>query len=199
MNRNLNVTKNHNINFKVLESIALSDYAEILMRINEKREAFLKLIKSEIDKPDIFVLLTKVMAKVAQCSFTVQKSNLLIEMCNSKYMETYQSYLTNLPYKSAQEKSQNRLYWENQESFWDNFITFCECIVNISPSTALQTCRALIHGTSKCCLESLSQRHGLVLPEQITTKLALLREKLNFCESEHVSKLILCSYKSIPN
>lgn len=171
--------------FRALEEIAQSDDQEILIKVNERKDSFLNLINSAIDRADIFVLIIKILSKVCQSSFDELKLKLLLDVCNSQFIGHLRNYLMDLPY--AEVKTRNNVYWNNQLDFWINFVMFCECIIDLSPATALRKCRSLIEDTSKCCLEGLKARHGFNLPDNNMSKLAELRERLSVCEKENVS------------
>ncbi|XP_013143932.1 PREDICTED: NFX1-type zinc finger-containing protein 1-like [Papilio polytes] len=168
--------------FKTLEELANSDSRDILMKISAKREAFMNFINSPIDRPDVFPLLMKILAKACQTSFDNLRLKFIIEVCNSQFLLYLQNFLLNLQYGT--QKRANNLYWKDPIDFWSNFIQFCECVTTVSPSTALRSCRALIEATSRVCLEGLSDRHGFQLPDEYTLKLTQLRTSLTIQEQE---------------
>ncbi|KAJ2949110.1 hypothetical protein O0L34_g6049 [Tuta absoluta] len=185
-----NGTKNpqRHIGFKILEEISQSDSQDILVRIDQRKEAFLNLIKSQIEKPDIFVLITNLMAKVSDSSFKQLKVQILRDICNSAYLGNFQKYLMDIPYMLDQDISSNNLYWKDQEGFWMKFVTFSECLVDLLPVTALQKCRSLIEDSSKSCLEKLEERHNFKLSNECSLRLTQLRERLTFSEHEMKEK-----------
>lgn len=168
--------------FKTLEELANADSRDILMKISVKREAFMNFINSPIDRPDVFPLLMKILAKACQTSFDNLRLKFIIEVCNSQFLLYLQNFLLNLQYGT--QKRANNLYWKDPIDFWSNFIQFCECVTTVSPSTALRSCRALIEATSRVCLEGLSDRHGFQLPDEYTLKLTQLRTSLTVQEQE---------------
>ncbi|CAG4965233.1 unnamed protein product [Parnassius apollo] len=166
--------------FKTLEEFARTHSSDIILKITEKRDAFLDFIESPINRPDVFALMMEILSKVCQSSFDSLKLKILIEVCESQFLVNLQGYLMNLPYESR--KSANMLYWNNQAEFWNNFLFFCESLTNASPSTALRKCRSLIEGTTKFCLDGLNERHNFRLPEENIKKWNELRERLTLQE-----------------
>ncbi|CAH2096338.1 unnamed protein product [Euphydryas editha] len=168
--------------YVTLKALAKSDLKDILTNINDKKEAFFHLLESPIDRPDVYVLVMELLSKICESSFDQLKLNLLLEICNSQFITNLGNYLMDLPY--TERNSKNIKYWKNEIEFWKNFIRFCECIIIMSPQTALNKCRSLIEGSSKLCLEELITRHNFVLPEECNLKLNELRETLRAHEKE---------------
>ncbi|CAH0715659.1 unnamed protein product, partial [Brenthis ino] len=168
--------------FLMLEQLANSDTKDILTNLNQKKVAFFNLLESPIDRPDVFILIMNLISKICNSSFDQIKLKFLLEISNSPFIAYLRNYLMDLPY--AENKATNKLYWKNETEFWKNFITFCECITLVSPSTALNKCRSLIEASSKCCLDGLKDRHNFELPEAEQYKLTKLRETLKACEEE---------------
>ncbi|CAH2096329.1 unnamed protein product [Euphydryas editha] len=181
-----NGRKTKMMGFLTLEALAKSDLKDLHTNINDKKEAFFHLLESPIDRPDVYVLVMELLSKICESSFDQLKLNLLLEICNSQFITNLRNYLMDLPYTET--KSKNNKYWKNEVEFWKNFIRFCECIILMSPQTALNKCRSLIEGTSKLCLEELTTRHNFVLPEECNLKLNELRETLRAHEKEKDKK-----------
>ncbi|XP_028173495.1 NFX1-type zinc finger-containing protein 1-like isoform X1 [Ostrinia furnacalis] len=167
--------------FKTLEEIAMADPVDIIAKINERKESFDNLITKTVDA-DVFVLTVQVLAKISMSSFDELKLRILLDVCHSQFVMYLRDYLINLPYSDEHTRRRNRFYWNNQDDFWNNLITFCECIVKKVPSIALQKLRSLIEGTSKSCLENLKERHGFILSERNNKRLLDLRESLTTVE-----------------
>lgn len=172
------------IGFRALDEMAKADKEDVIPQLSQKKVLFFELIDriNSENNADLFVLIMQILSKVCQSSFDELKLQFLLEICNSEFIAKLRNYLMDLPYATV--KAKNNLYWNNQQGFWTNFIIFCESIINVSPSTALNKCRSLIDGTSKCCLEGLTERHHFVLQEQDNVKLAHLRERLTDSEKE---------------
>ncbi|XP_049873324.1 NFX1-type zinc finger-containing protein 1-like isoform X3 [Pectinophora gossypiella] len=188
-NRHENRQQNRNkgcMGFRTLEEMAQSDINDIITKIGENKSSFMNLLESTIDKDDIYVLVVAVISKICQSPFDELKSKLLLDICNSRFMKNLGNYLIELPYTDTKQK--NNLYWNNQQAFWMNYVTFCDCIINVSPSTALQKLRPLIEGASKCCLEGLNEKHGFSLSEEQIRELDQLRTRLTTCEKEDSEK-----------
>lgn len=164
------------VGFRTLEEIAKADKQDVLQKLNDKREGFMQVINSPIDRHDVFVLVIGILSKIVQTPFVGLKSKLILDVCNSNFISHLRNYLMDLPY--VENKTKNNLYWNDQSEFWKNFIIFCGDIVETSPSTARKTCRALIESISKTCLEYLNQRHAFVLSEEYVVKLNEIRDKL---------------------
>ncbi|CAB3261339.1 unnamed protein product [Arctia plantaginis] len=162
--------------FIILEKIANSNTSDIFLALNEHKEGFMDLLNSPIHRFDMIVLIFEILSKVSQSPFEAMKSKLFLDVCNSNFIACLRNYLTDLPY--TVDKSKNSMYWNNQNNFWKNYITFCQDIVNISPTTAIRTCRALIESVSKTCLEYLNTRHAFVLLEEDALRFQELRNKL---------------------
>lgn len=178
--------RNNFFGFKKLEEIAKTDTKETLAKLMENRNAFIELIQAPIERFDVFVLITEIIAKVCQSSFDETKSKLLLDIFNSNFIVSFKSYLMELPY--VQSKMSNNLYWKDQEAFWRNFVEFCQCIVNTYPTLALDKCRSLLEATSKTCLDLLKERHAFELPQECNDKLVELRERMvNFEKKNEVT------------
>ncbi|XP_046965728.1 NFX1-type zinc finger-containing protein 1-like [Vanessa cardui] len=172
--------------FLTLEALVKSDVKDILANLNAKKEGFLNLLQSPIDRADVHVLIMELLSKICESSFHQLKLTVLLDVCNSQFIGNFKNYLLDLPY--VENKSANNKYWKNEIEFWKNFIMFCESIIVMSPTTALTKCRSLIDGSSKCCLEGLRDRHNFTLPEEYSMKLIQLRESLTAHEKDKTAK-----------
>lgn len=164
------------IPFKTLEDIARGDAQDVLQKINNRREAFMNIVGSPIDKHDIFVLVIEILSKVSSSPFVELKCKLILDVCNSDFIPNLRNYLTDLPY--VNNKKNNNLYWNDQETFWKNFIIFFGELVTVAPSVASKKCRALIDSVSKTCLEFLNQNHAFELSQEYTLKLDEIRNEM---------------------
>ncbi|KAG6452108.1 NFX1-type zinc finger-containing protein 1 [Manduca sexta] len=169
------------VGYRKLEEIANSDDNDILVKVNEKRAGFLEIIGKEIDKPDVFVLTIKILSKICKSSFDQLKFKLILEICNTDFIGSLLKYLLDLPYTDM--KSKNSMYWNNQEEFWSNIITFCDFIIASSPSTAFTKYRSLVEAT-KSCLNNLNEQQAFPTTEQYIAKLDELRKKLSSVSSK---------------
>ncbi|CAH0585816.1 unnamed protein product [Chrysodeixis includens] len=164
------------ISFKTLEDIARGDPKDVLQKINERREAFMNIVGSPVQKHDIFVLVVAILSKISLSPFVELKSKLILDVCNSDFISNLRNYLTDLPY--VNNKKLNNLYWNDQNEFWKNLIQFFGDLVEIAPSVASKKCRALIDSVSKTCLEYLNQNHAFVLSEEHILKLDEIRKEM---------------------
>ncbi|CAH2234537.1 jg1677 [Pararge aegeria aegeria] len=181
-NRPNKYTPPRNIGFLMLQNLAKSESKEIISQINDKKEAFMNLLQSPIERQDVFALVLELLAKISQSSFDQLKLTILLDVCNSAFILSLRNYLMDLPY--PERKSVNSMYWKNPNEFWGNFLMFCECITTLSPSTALAKCRSLIDGTTKLCLEALAERHNYELPDKYNLTLIKLRTALTEHEKQ---------------
>ncbi|XP_063384092.1 NFX1-type zinc finger-containing protein 1-like isoform X2 [Cydia fagiglandana] len=171
--------------FKMLEEISRSECTTIIEKINQQKKCFMHLLNTPVDKQknDVFALVLELVTNVWNSSFEESKKLLLLEICNTKFIDHLQLYLMQLPYTmSAEDKFFNKYYWSKEKEFWSYFISFCECLVTVSPSTAVQKCRALIEATSKSCLEGLKEKQGFELPEEYTTRMIKIRDSIKICD-----------------
>lgn len=168
--------------FIMLQNLAKSEGKEIISQINDKKEAFMDLLQSPVERLDVFALVLELLAKICQSSFDQLKLTILLDVCNSTFILSLRNYLMDLPY--PERKAANSMYWKNPNEFWNNFLIFCECITTLSPSTALAKCRSLIDGTTKLCLEELADKQGYTIPDNLNLTLTKLREILTKHEKE---------------
>ncbi|XP_047991491.1 NFX1-type zinc finger-containing protein 1-like [Leguminivora glycinivorella] len=164
-----------------LEEISRSESVIIIEKINRQKEGFKKLIDSPPDyrNRDVFALVFELVTNVWKSSFEESKKLLLLEICNSKFIDNLQLYLMQLPYiESRRDKLFNKHYWMKEKEFWSNFMTFCECVINVSPATAVRKCGALIEATSKSCLEGLKEKHDFELPEEYAARITNIRDRI---------------------
>lgn len=181
------------IGFITLQEIAKADEKEVLQKVNEKREGFMNVVNSpNKEKLDYYVLLIGILAKISKSPFVELKTKLFFDVCNSEFINNLRNYLMDLPY--TDNKSSNRLYWNDQNEFWKNFIIFCEDIVNTSPSLALKKCRALIDNVTKACLNCLNEEQNFVLSDENVLKLDEIRQKMashvdTYRVSNHLQKI----------
>ncbi|XP_022837763.1 NFX1-type zinc finger-containing protein 1-like [Spodoptera litura] len=173
------------LGFIALQEIAESEEKDVLQKINDKRDGFMNIINAPIEKNDVFVLVVGILSKVTQSPFVELKSKLLLDVCNSDFINKLQSYLVVLPFTTN--KATNNLYWRDQSQFWKNLITFCGDIVDTSPATAIRRLKPLIEGVMKMCLESLHDKYGLVLSEDCIMKLDEIRQKMISYEDRYQS------------
>jgi hypothetical protein len=184
--------------FKALEEMSLVDTRDILAKINQKNDSFMNRIKSSIEDTDVFVIIVEILAKICNSSFDELKLRLLLEVCNSPFILNLRNCLMELPYDRP--RHNNRKYWNDPNKFWNNFIIFGECIFNMAPSVALQKCRTLLEGASKCCLEGMRERYDFNLTDENHSQLTKLRERLaSFEKSEvcYLLSLILYPFQNI--
>ncbi|XP_061715963.1 NFX1-type zinc finger-containing protein 1-like isoform X1 [Cydia pomonella] len=183
----------------ILAEISRSESVIILEKINRQKESFKKLIDSPPDdrNRDVFALVFELVTNVWKSSFEESKKLLLLEICNSKFIDNLQLYLMQLPYtESRSDKLFNKHYWTKEKEFWNKFMTFCECLINVSPSTAVRKCGALIEATSKSCLDGLKEKHDFELPEEYTTRMTNVRDRLK--KQAQIQKIKDTSAKNEP-
>ncbi|XP_023934805.1 NFX1-type zinc finger-containing protein 1 [Bicyclus anynana] len=185
--------KPQTMGFLMLQNLAKSDSKEIISQINDKKEAFMHLLQSPIERTDIFALILELLAKICQSSFDQIKLTILLDVCNSPFISSLRNYMMDLPY--VERKSANNMYWKSPNEFWENFLKFCDCLTTLSPSTAFTKCRSLIEGTSKVCLETLAERHSYQLPDNCNLILIKLREAMTEHEKE---KTVIASQRKNP-
>ncbi|KAF9797452.1 hypothetical protein SFRURICE_005928, partial [Spodoptera frugiperda] len=173
--------------FRALQEIADAEEKDVLQKINERREAFMNIVNAPIEKHDVFVLLVGILSKVTQSPFVELKSKLILDICNSDFINQLQTYLVGLPF--VLNKTPNNLYWNDQSQFWKNLITFCGDIVDTSPATAIRKFKALVEGVMKMCLGTLRDKHGFVLSEDCVTKLEEICQKMISYEDRYQSTL----------
>ncbi|KAJ8721998.1 hypothetical protein PYW08_004400 [Mythimna loreyi] len=167
------------LGFKTLEEISQAEEKDVLQKLNEKRDGFMNVINSpNKSNLDFYVLLIKILSKVTQSPFVELKSKLILDVCNSEFINYLRNYLMDLPYADKPTRYANSLYWNNPSEFWDNFVRFFADIVETSPNLALMRCRALIDSITKTCLECLKEMHGFVLSEDNVLKLNEIRQKM---------------------
>ncbi|KAI8436677.1 hypothetical protein MSG28_010165 [Choristoneura fumiferana] len=189
--QNKTAWKDRPMGFKALEDISRSDSVDIIERINQQKKQFTCLLESPVDKKkqDVFALVLELITNVWKSTFEESKKLLLLEICNSKFIEHLQLYLMQLPYATSREdKYFNKYYWTKEMNFWTNFMNFCEFIINVSPSTAVRKCGSLIDGSSKVCLEGLKEKHGFELPEEYESRMTKIRNSLKTCDDEQTKK-----------
>lgn len=174
------------MSFGFLETLARAEIEETIAKINDNKDSFFELLNKikpmEESNHNMFVLIMELLSKVSLSALSQLKSTLLLKVCDSQFIALLGMYLLNLP--SVTKKTRNRLYWDHQEKFWLNFSTFCESVINISPSTATLKLKLLIDSISKLCLEGLTEKQGLVLSEETKLKISFLRKRLLSCEEE---------------
>lgn len=159
-----------------LEKLYLCDTDDIPTNIRLIKEVFSNLMKTPKDRPEMFVLVVKVTAKICQSPFDQLKLFFILDVCNSPFIHYLCTYLMDLHYE--ENKKGNETYWQDQVSFWTNITVFCETITLMSPSTAAKSCRSLIEDTSKHSLEKLDLKCGFKLPDEINLRLLKVRESL---------------------
>lgn len=185
--QNKNTWKERPMGFKTLQDISQSDSVDIIERINQHKRQFTCLLQSPVDKKkqDVFALVLELITNVWKSTFEESKKLLLLEICNSKFVENLQLYLMQLPYATSRDdKYFNKYYWTQEIHFWTNFMNFCEFIINVSPSTAVRKCGSLIDGSTKVCLEGLKEKHGFQLPEEYESRITKIRNSLKTCDDE---------------
>ncbi|XP_060803319.1 NFX1-type zinc finger-containing protein 1 [Amyelois transitella] len=188
--RQIEPHKNHDYRprlsqFDTLEALAICEDQDILGNLNQRRNFFTNLFlkPTAINKPDIFVLILKILSKVCLSSFDDLKLKLLISICNDTCVMQLRNYLSDLP--DCRDKTKNSLYWKNQHAFWKNFILFLDTMVSLSPSIALKRYRSLICKDSRNCLNELNAKHAFKLPDEDILILEGLQEKLFQYENQH--------------
>ncbi|XP_061715975.1 NFX1-type zinc finger-containing protein 1-like [Cydia pomonella] len=171
--------------FKMLQEISRCESTTIIEKINQQKNCFMHLLNTPVDskKNDVFALVLELVTNVWKSSFEESKKLLLLEVCNTKFIDHLQLYLMQLPYTmSPEDKFFNKYYWTREKEFWSHFISFCECLITVSPATAGQKCRALIEATSKSCLEGLKEKQGFELPEEYTARMTEIRDSIKVCD-----------------
>ncbi|KAI8436674.1 hypothetical protein MSG28_010162 [Choristoneura fumiferana] len=183
--------KERPMGFRMLEQMSQSNSVDIIERISQQKKSFTLLLETPVEKEkqDVFALVLQIITNLSKTSFEESMKVLLLEICNSKFIDHLQLYLTQLPYcKSDLDKSFNGYYWKKQTEFWGNFMSFSELIINVSPSTAVRKCGSLIEATSKICLEGLKAKHGFELPEEYVERMTRIRDSLTTYENEPKAK-----------
>ncbi|GBP30880.1 NFX1-type zinc finger-containing protein 1 [Eumeta japonica] len=181
----------HRVGFKFLESILkIDNHDDALNEIMAKKKELFEYLNSpySLDNCDKYVLLIKVLAKIYDSTFTQMKSELFLEIGKFKFSENLQLYFTNLSYLTDQERTRNRLFWNDPLSFWSDFLTFCECIHTLSPHFAFEKCRPLIDIVTTLCLPAIATKFNINLSEECLQRFENLKKKFSAYEMQLIQK-----------
>ncbi|XP_059049950.1 NFX1-type zinc finger-containing protein 1-like [Achroia grisella] len=168
---------------ETLQEITNSD--DVLAEINDKKKFFENLFKTSTQIQNIFVLVIEILSKASESSFNDLKLKMILIVGNPLFISQFRNYLMDLPYQD-ESKSRNQLYWKNPINFWRNLLKFLECIINLSPSTAVRFYRPLINYTIKQSLEELIKMRRFSLPEEYSNQITQLQNKLTEWETKHL-------------
>ncbi|CAF4881675.1 unnamed protein product [Pieris macdunnoughi] len=182
------------IGYQFLYKVSQCDSKDIITEFNKNKIAIMDILQNPIEKLDFFPIILEIANKVSDSNFPQLKLEFILNICNSNFIKLHLVlYLANLPFCAT--KRDNMMYWNDQVKFWNNLIVLLETITAISPSTAMNRCRALIESSSKACIDLLKERHGFVLPEEYTLRLQKVRDMITEHEKVKETEVLENPYR----
>lgn len=117
------------LGYKQLENLSEEDPCNIVVVLANSRWGFENLLKQQL-RPDLLVLIVKVLSKLCRTDFKDTKVVILSHACHSDFLDQLSKHIALLPLET------NRKRKENIGEFLEDTLTFMESVMNLLPSVA---------------------------------------------------------------
>jgi hypothetical protein len=119
------------LGYKLLEKLAGEEPCEIIMVLANRRSGFEALVK-QLLRPDLLVLVVRVLAKLCKADFEENKAVVLSYACHHDFLDQLSKHIALIPLEV------NKYRKENVGSFLEDLMTFLETVINLLPSKAVE-------------------------------------------------------------
>ncbi|XP_069677368.1 NFX1-type zinc finger-containing protein 1-like [Periplaneta americana] len=120
------------LGYKQLENLAEQEACDIVVVLANSRSGFESLLKQQL-RPDLLVLIVKVLSKLCRAEFEETKVGILSYACRSDFLDQLSKHIALLPLESNKKRK------ENIGSFLEDTLTFMEAGMNLLPSVAAES------------------------------------------------------------
>ncbi|GJQ79482.1 hypothetical protein Trydic_g16335 [Trypoxylus dichotomus] len=161
---NENRPAKYKIGFKKLEEFLKEEPDQLIMKLLSASAGFTELILSSKLSPDFIVLIMKVLSRMNE--FLTQLTHFIIE----------------LPIQSSDEQRRAKYFWSDPDGFFESFNNYCDMILTLSPTTALEVLKKLL----KAALITIPRL--TMLSSNTRDMMEKIQEKLIIFEEEFMSR-----------
>jgi hypothetical protein len=119
------------LGYKRLEKLADEEPYDILVVLANERYGFETLVKQPL-KPDLLVLIVRVLSKLCKADFEENKAAVLSVACVHEFLDQLSEHIALIPLEVDKKRN------ENVGSFLEDLITFLKTVVVLLPSKAVE-------------------------------------------------------------
>ncbi|XP_046620436.1 NFX1-type zinc finger-containing protein 1-like isoform X3 [Neodiprion virginianus] len=120
---------------------------DLIAELHVKKDEFDQLLNGDF-RPDHFVLVVQILAKISRANFTKILSSILCCSCFPTFIKNLESYLTKLPFETKEDKLQNKFYWNDINLFWSNLVEFFQKFTELFPRKARDELTSVLDKTN---------------------------------------------------
>lgn len=135
------------------------------------------LLNSEMNK-DFTVITLQILSKLGQYDFKRIVTNLLSDVCQSKYLKTLEHYLIKLPLETQDSAKNNKFYWNDVNRFWNWLHDFFKALIDLGPVNIYDTLLQMIELTQVYVIDSIKRQIDHKIDNDIRPRISKLRKQL---------------------
>ncbi|KRT83392.1 hypothetical protein AMK59_4487, partial [Oryctes borbonicus] len=146
--RNENNTENYNrpyrIGFKKLEEFLNEEPDQLIVKLLSTSAGFSELILTSNLSPDYIVLIMKVLSRMSESTFTSNKTNILEKTTADEFLAQLTQFMMHMAVQNNYEQRRAQYFWNDPDDFFRNVNNYCDMILTLSPTTALEILKKLL-------------------------------------------------------
>ncbi|KRT86557.1 hypothetical protein AMK59_559 [Oryctes borbonicus] len=143
-NNTINYNRPYRIGFKKLEEFLNEEPDQLIVKLLSASAGFSELIHSPNLSPDYIVLIMKVISRMSESTFTSNKTKILEKATPDDFLNQLTQFIINLPLQNTNEQRRAQYFWNDQDAFFKNVNNYCDMILTLSPTTALEILKKLL-------------------------------------------------------
>ncbi|KAJ9594038.1 hypothetical protein L9F63_014515, partial [Diploptera punctata] len=181
-NTNQNRRREYVMGYTELERLSNEDdpYGVIEVLAN-RTYGFEKLLKQEL-KPDVVILVIKLLSKLCNVEFAELKIKLLSSACNFNFLDQLSRHIAVIPLE------QNKRRKANIGSFFEDLLSFLETVINLLPSKAAEETFEKIIMMVEMTMKVNEQQKSVTISEEIKKKFDKMSNQYKICVEEQNKK-----------
>ncbi|GLH02045.1 Regulator of nonsense transcripts 1 homolog [Gryllus bimaculatus] len=169
------------LGFRRLQDLCNNTPTEIVTFLINPTSGFEELLNTDL-RPDLLILIVKVLAKACSCDFAFNKNALLTKTCQSRFLENIKKHLCDMPIEESTERK------HGMGAFISDLLVYYETILNVLPNTASDKFKNLFI-TTNITLKSVEDYHRIILTEQIEQFSKLNKQLMGMIEERQTKNI----------
>ncbi|KAK9882471.1 hypothetical protein WA026_021505 [Henosepilachna vigintioctopunctata] len=147
------------VGFKYLESLLEQPLEDTISKLNSN-QGFFDMLQKEL-KPDLIVVIIKVMGKVCDCELLTLRNQVLKKTLNYNFLQRIQLYISGLAFQKHEQREENSNFWRDPDSFWNNLAKSCKTALKVMPQYYFESLGTLLYNAVMIMpkIESLHKIH----------------------------------------
>ncbi|PSN32629.1 hypothetical protein C0J52_22378 [Blattella germanica] len=174
-------TRQHVLGYKEIESLSeKQDPYDVLKGLADRVTAFERTLKQPL-RPDLLILILKLLSKLSKLDFDDLKIQLLSRACDSSFLDQLSKHIVTIPLeRNIKRKAQ-------AENFLEDVLTFLETVLNLCPTKAADNFGDIFTMTDTMLTINAIQKR-ITVSEAMVNKFKQLNTQFTTCVEEQEKK-----------